>query len=451
MIRFVLFIVALTCLSGQARAQLRATALAIRVATDDWVAGRYQPAYQALAAVRAMPYGRTIPVDYMLGTSACKIGRVAEGRQLLANASTHYRLSSRARRLFAIASQRCVTLASSLEPLPGMGSNSGGYGKTFYWADSRVPVSNNPAETVAEIPAHDLQARLLLRGAQPTAPNPAWLRGCQPSFGEALILCSTSPRISPARIGEIVLEVDTFLRFLESSFGIERADEYVTIRLVPDLASLRRAARTLHGIRISNATIAYSFQDDLSAAAVTRGGSGSILHEVTHLAMRREFGDAPQWFEEGLASLYEVSVRCGAVFEGRDNWRGELLRRAWPLQPTIGSVLRNQATVGESNRAYDEGPGATTNRAYGEAKIRYFMMYLQERGLLTSLYDALRNLPLHAASPTETAAVVRRVTGQNEEDLEAAVKALVFAQPGGGAPTGCRLIDKDLPSRPDPS
>ncbi len=104
-------------------------------------------------------------------------------------------------------------------------------------------------------------------------------------------------------------------------------------------------------------------------------GKGTLLHELTHALMDGDFPSAPDWFNEGLASLHEQcrfrSDVAGSWIEGLPNWR---LRG---LQQRIrqGQLRSLEAMIVDRNfRGRLEG----TNYA----QARYFCLYMQTQGVL---------------------------------------------------------------------
>ena len=396
---------ALAALAAPSAAQMKSTNQSIRAAKAVWLTRDYPAAYTRLNNVRKLPYGRTVEVDFMLATSACQTGRRPEGLALLAGLLANKSLKPGARGAVRQQIGHCqgsgggapvIVLVSGSSP-----STSGGYGKTFYWLDKNSPIASYPAIRKTEIDPAALDARLHARadgGAALRADLTS--RGCQTAIGTYVAVCSINPAIGQARLDRIAAEADAFVRFLETAFGIAPAAEYVTVRLVPGVYDVRRLAERLHGLDVSPSTIAYSFRDDLAIVAASQGNSGSVLHELAHLAMRRDFGDAPQWFEEGFASLYEVAVRCGDRFDGVDNWRGDLLRRDWRAAPPLDRIVADEA-IGTSGDTADQtaedrpaypAEGTELTRALVEAKMRYLVLLLQERGQLPTLYRRLKDL-----------------------------------------------------------
>ena len=116
-------------------------------------------------------------------------------------------------------------------------------------------------------------------------------------------------------------------------------------------------------------------------------GGGTLVHELTHALIDFDFPEAPDWFNEGLASLHEqCSIRPDeSGIDGLENWR---LRG---LQETIrrGKLRSLEALI------YDKDfRGAEVGLNYAQA--RYFCLYLQRsenpRGtdVLPEFYRSLR-------------------------------------------------------------
>lgn len=130
-------------------------------------------------------------------------------------------------------------------------------------------------------------------------------------------------------------------------------------------------------------------------------GGGTLVHELTHALLDFDFADAPVWFNEGLASLHEesrfVATTRGLAIEGLDNWRLTGLQAALadgelrPLRSLIADADFRRGRIG-----------------LNYAQARYFCLYLQERGLTTKLYTALRDgtapvAPLRDGTAAESA------------------------------------------------
>jgi hypothetical protein len=119
-------------------------------------------------------------------------------------------------------------------------------------------------------------------------------------------------------------------------------------------------------------------------------GEGTLLHELTHALVDFDFPAAPDWLNEGLASLHE---QCrfrngpgGPWIEGLVNWRLEGLQ-----QVIRQGRLRSLVSLVEE-RAF-RGPHEGTNYA----QARYFCLYLQQKGLLGDFFRTFRKNQAHDA------------------------------------------------------
>ena len=110
-------------------------------------------------------------------------------------------------------------------------------------------------------------------------------------------------------------------------------------------------------------------------------GTGTLVHELTHALIAPDFPTVPNWFNEGLASLYEQSSIDGDSIRGLVNWRLPALQKA--IQK---NTLRPLKEMMEDPRFYRED---LVGLNYAEA--RYLMLYLQERKLLREYYRTFRD------------------------------------------------------------
>lgn len=403
MIRMLIALCLALLATTPAAAQLRGKPQAYLAAKALYDARKYPEAFNAFATLYNQPYGRTPLVVYHLASAACRTNQRDLGVRLFRNLLRSRQLNNKSAALVVQQMNNCggaMLIAADISA-GALVSSSGGSTKSFYWVDRASPVASFPAIRTRDIAPAELQARLILRSSGAAAIKAALKPGgCTPVVGTYVALCSANPRIAPDRLTAIVGEADRFVAFLQTRYGIRAPDEYVVIRLVPDVPAVQSLAAAIHGLKVSPATIAYSFHDDLSLVAVSQGGSGSILHELVHLAMRRDFGDAPAWFEEGLASLYEVAVECDGRFYGIDNWRGDVLRRIGTDRPTVADIIADdgKTLIGDiANPAAEEGNSMmrVMERADAEAKMRYMLLDLQDNGGLGDLYGALQRVGLN--------------------------------------------------------
>jgi len=146
-------------------------------------------------------------------------------------------------------------------------------------------------------------------------------------------------------------------------------------------------ASHLHGLQLAPGTIAYSVYGDLSmVGAGTPEACGSLAHELTHLMIKGNFGDAPPWLEEGLASAVALSVASPNHLGFEHGWRDTVLRDKWTLRPSVGKLL--SLTWDDFSPNNDNGLDKT---AAVQAMASVFVRYLAAKGKLDAVYFAVRN------------------------------------------------------------
>ena len=109
-------------------------------------------------------------------------------------------------------------------------------------------------------------------------------------------------------------------------------------------------------------------------------GTGTLVHELTHALIAPDFPNVPDWFNEGLASLYEQCSLGPDTITGHENWRLPALQKA--IQS--GKLRPLSELIADDDFRNNERVGLN----YAEA--RYLMFYLQEKGQLRQL---LRRVP----------------------------------------------------------
>lgn len=111
-------------------------------------------------------------------------------------------------------------------------------------------------------------------------------------------------------------------------------------------------------------------------------GAGTLAHELTHALAHFDFPSMPEWFDEGLASVFEQSEfsDTGHRLTGTDNWRVHQVLRA-----LHDNRLRktDELVQGRSVRANHE--------SIDYAHARYICLFLQDQQLLEPFYRKLRS------------------------------------------------------------
>ena len=121
----------------------------------------------------------------------------------------------------------------------------------------------------------------------------------------------------------------------------------------------------------------YSASDRALVMNISTGG-GTLVHELVHPFMESNFPGCPDWFNEGLASLYEQSAERGGEIHGLTNWRLHGLQQAIK-RGNLQSIRRLTTRAFYSD---DDG----TNYAMA----RYLCYYLQQKKRLRFFYRQFR-------------------------------------------------------------
>jgi hypothetical protein len=424
---------------------------------QDWLATLYPEAYDPLMAFRGQPYGRTAEVDYMLGTSACRIqGRRTWGANVLNYIQYAYPLTRESRAQVAAEYGLCrgsgalapvdAAARQQLSRLVSAGATA--RGKLYYMPGlgGAQAAAAYPAFRVREIPVADLAARQVPLGRAEAIKTA--LAGIAPAGARVKVVGRfafvAAAGQSDAELGQLADVLEAYVRFLGKAYGLKPPDRYVTIYLLPDIAAVQKVAMSAHGLDVSPSTLGYAYPEDLSVVAMIHGAqSGTLLHELFHLLVRQSFGDVPQWLDEGIASLYEVSTRQGDQFRGLPNWRGRVLKEFRYEAPKVDALVASRwfgfdrADPGDA-RQWSQEDAAQTVGAY-LATARYFVLFLQEQGKLAAVYDAFRSRdPGEAADPgAQSVQLVERALGRPIAGVQADYE--------GWLP---RVLDVDLTNAP---
>ena len=119
-------------------------------------------------------------------------------------------------------------------------------------------------------------------------------------------------------------------------------------------------------------------------------GGGTLIHELTHALAVYDFPGQPDWFNEGLASLYEQST-----FQGRGEQMQLIGMANWRLPKLQEAIMAKQLPPLMTLMKEKDFRGANVGRNYAQA--RYLCMYLQEQGKLGEFYRRFRDNRLNDA------------------------------------------------------
>jgi hypothetical protein len=110
-------------------------------------------------------------------------------------------------------------------------------------------------------------------------------------------------------------------------------------------------------------------------------GTGTLVHEMVHALMAPDFPDVPDWFNEGLASLFEQCSLGTDTITGHENWR----------LPDLQKSIRRKTLRPLSEMIGDEHFYDDERVGINYAQARYLMFYLQKKGLLRDYYRKFRD------------------------------------------------------------
>jgi hypothetical protein len=299
-----------------------------------------------------------------------------------------------------------------------IGASARASAKTYYWEGQDEAFNSYPAYRVRDIPAEEMQARLISLGNKDRAlqATKARVTGFKVVSFDHFVLATRSGQSSEIlnKMGDYL---ERYLLVLEREYGITLPTTYVTVYMVPTSNDSVKLAEQLHGLKVGRATLGYSFRDDMSVVVtVSKNFSvGTIMHELFHLVVRSHFGDVPQWLDEGIAGLYEVSKFEGNTIKGTSNWRGPVLKRLIErkgpqIRPTIRQLVMSDwfafeqlEYVKDLQRETDIDSPSAEKMAAMLATARYFILFLQSKDKLRPIYQDLQKLTpgVQSMSPAE--------------------------------------------------
>jgi hypothetical protein len=116
-------------------------------------------------------------------------------------------------------------------------------------------------------------------------------------------------------------------------------------------------------------------------------GTGTLVHELVHALIAPDFPDVPDWFNEGLGSLYE---QCSIGRDGDGNGKTITGHENWRL-PALQNAIRRDELRPLREMIEDESFYHGSRVGMNYAHARYLLMYLQEKKLLTVYYARFRD------------------------------------------------------------
>jgi len=192
------------------------------------------------------------------------------------------------------------------------------------------------------------------------------------------VAASDAPARSFKRICEHTLG-GCYDAYQKQFFKTKPKDVY-RVYLFKDAESYRLNAAKLFG-RAPDTPFGYYSHHQRALVMNIGTGTGTLVHEMFHALVEPDFPDIPLWANEGIASLFEQCRVTEDGLVGLVNWRLPALQRA--IRAGKLPPLRKIMTMSDAEFRQSGGTGY--------AAARYFMMYLQEKGVLEKFYKTFRD------------------------------------------------------------
>jgi hypothetical protein len=384
-----------------------------------WNAAQYEEVVIKGSELREQPFGRTLELDYMIGTSLCRVPDLQiDGIKFLAWCLSSYKMETADKAKIVQETEQCARALAAPKPATiaaattRSSAGAGVSGKMYHYLSRDKLFGATTIKVTAPKTFEELRSRLTpLTQPDSAAHKIAKLVGSnfEIKLQGKFVIASANPNVDYEAIARTLNICENFFA---TAFGLKLPPHMITVYLAPDLAQYRALAMKLHGFELPNASIGYSYREDLSLAALCPGRSTSTLyHELFHLMARSTFGDVPPWLDEGMAALYEVSRIEGERVSGVNNWRGQLLTDAWSMRPPLEKLVKMNWE--EFDRLESEYPEeGLIRQGVNHAAARYFMLYLQEHNKLAEVFNAFRTRDPKAMKTTpeaETQALLETV------------------------------------------
>jgi hypothetical protein len=234
-------------------------------------------------------------------------------------------------------------------------------------------------------------------------------------FQSAKMTCIISPPFvvagdgGPRRVqGYVDHTIRASADALQRKFFDAKPDEPVLILLFESAEPYQRLAKDWLG-DTDVSRFGYFRRDNIMVMNVGTG-TGTLVHEMVHALIRPDFPDVPNWFNEGLGSLFEqctfVRGDDGNDIRGLVNWRLPALQKA-----IRKNDLRPLAKLIEDPHFYDDD-----HVGVNYAQARYLLMFLQESEKLAPLYRDFR--ATREEDPTGLKQFKRTIAPQSIEQFE---------------------------------
>jgi hypothetical protein len=231
-------------------------------------------------------------------------------------------------------------------------------------------------------PSYELASDLATRSAEARRELGA-KAGLEPVEGVFLLV---SPGGKPRGGGAAASAVTQ--RVLQAYFNgrfAKRPERAVSVYLFPDRAGYESYCQE-RWAQACGSPYGFYRPDERRIVMNIGTGLGTLTHELVHPIVESDFPGAPEWLNEGLASLFEAfTLPTSGEVHGVKNWRHPRLLRA------LGSAKERDAASLPHLLASSDAEFRGESEDLNYATARYFCQWLDQRGQLWPFYQRYRD------------------------------------------------------------
>lgn len=198
--------------------------------------------------------------------------------------------------------------------------------------------------------------------------------------GQGFTVTVTAPFVvvgdeSAARVRSRVNFVDWVVKLIEKDYFDKQPDKILVIWLFRNINTYKAGAKKFFDDEPTTPYGYYS-SDDNALVMNIGPGAGTLSHELVHPYIEANFPDAPSWFNEGLASLYEQPREREGHMWGTTNWR----------LPGLTSMIKKKDLPSLRTLLTTTSDGFYNAEFDAYAYARFLCQYLQDHGKLRDFY-----------------------------------------------------------------
>lgn len=401
-----LLFIGLLLMSGSAFGQ-------IKIDKDHFISllekGEYIQVLQEAGEIRSQEYGKCETIDYFIGKSYCGLGKKEKAVEWYSNMLDFYKLKPESRKFVEEERRSChaeaddvassgslnLSLLAAFANMPVLEAGVRGKGAAIKFDCRFPPQTFESADIISEA---EMESRLFYLSQENEALDKyKQMLGDDYNVklsGRFIIITHGDDELNLSDVTQISESLEKTFEFYVKHFQIRKPDKLLTVYLLPNRYQLRLTAKKIHGITIPKTNIGYSNISDLSLLGVAdKEHLGTMMHELFHLMVRTDIGDAPAWLDEGVASIYEQSRWQGEELLGDEiNWRTDQLRMVFE-DASLNEKVPSLEVFLESN--WDEFDGIVQEDqcigAINHAYARALMVYFQSKQKLAELFLNMKN------------------------------------------------------------